>query len=150
MGRFLLISGPWIKFQIFFTEIFFVFLFFYSWFFPKTHFQVWKLENSFCSFPNSSSWQPRKFGVLINNRFLKVSCHTMQLKFGLSPSKKVVFIRFNKNLLKMMKNTSYFILKTFFVLEIFHFLSWLFGYVEKRLNKKSKVNLKIYQVTDCS
>ena len=46
----------------------------------------------------------------------------------------------------MMKNVSYFILKTF--LEIFTFLSQLFGYVEKQLNKKVKVNFKIYDVPD--
>ena len=39
-------------------------------------------------------------------------------------------------------------LKTLFVLEIFKFLSWIFGYVEKRLDKKVKVNFKIYDVTD--
>ena len=32
---------------------------------------------------------------------------------------------------KMMKNAFYFILKAFFVLKIFKFLSWLFGHVEK-------------------
>ena len=31
---------------------------------------------------------------------------------------------------------------------MFTFLSWLFGYVEERLNKKAKVNFKIYNVTD--
>ena len=35
---------------------------------------------------------------------------------------------------KMMKNTSYFILKCLFVLKIFKFLSWLFGHVDKRLD----------------
>ena len=39
-------------------------------------------------------------------------------------------------------------LKAFFVLEIFTFLSGLFGFVEKRLEKKAKVNFKIYYVTD--
>ena len=29
----------------------------------------------------------------------------------------------------------------------FKFLSWLFGHVEKRLDKKDKVNFKIYDVT---
>ena len=48
----------------------------------------------------------------------------------------------------MMKKDFYFILKALFVLEIFTFLSWLFGYVEKRLDKKFKVNSKIYDVTD--
>ena len=39
-------------------------------------------------------------------------------------------------------------LKALFVLETFTILSWLFGYVEKRLYKKAKVNFKIYDVTD--
>ena len=52
-----------------------------------------------------------------------------------------------------MKNAFYFMLKVLFAPEIFFvleiiFVSWLFGYVEKRLNKKAKVNLKIYDVTD--
>ena len=33
-------------------------------------------------------------------------------------------------------------LKAFFVLEIFICLSWLFGYLEKQLDKEVKVNLK--------
>ena len=37
-------------------------------------------------------------------------------------------------------------IKAFFVLEIFIFLSWLFGYVEKRLDKKAMVNFKIYDI----
>ena len=41
--------------------------------------------------------------------------------------------------LKMIKNIFYFMLKAFFVLEIFTFLSWFFGYVEKRLDKKVKL-----------
>ena len=43
-----------------------------------------------------------------------------------------------------MKNAFYFMLKAVFVLEIFT----LFGYVEKRLDKKADVNFKIYDVTD--
>ena len=39
-------------------------------------------------------------------------------------------------------------LKALFVLEIFTFLPCLFGYVEKRLGKKVKVNSKIYDFTD--
>ena len=45
-----------------------------------------------------------------------------------------------------MKNPFYFMLKALLVLEIFKFLSWLFGYVEKRLDKKAKVNFKNYDV----
>ena len=49
--------------------------------------------------------------------------------------------------LKMMTNALYFMLKALFVFEIFAFLSWSFGYVEKRLDKEAKVNFKIYDVT---
>ena len=37
----------------------------------------------------------------------------------------------SEKLEKMMKNTFYFILKALFVLKIFKFLSWFFGYVER-------------------
>ena len=47
----------------------------------------------------------------------------------------------------MMKNAFYFILKALFALEILKFLSGLFGYVEKQLDKKAMVIFKIY-VTD--
>ena len=46
----------------------------------------------------------------------------------------------------MMKNAFYFILKALFVLKIFTFLSLLFGHVEKRIDKKDKVNFKFYDV----
>ena len=48
---------------------------------------------------------------------------------------------------KMMKNTFYFTSKALFVLKIFKFLSWLFGYVSKRLDEKGMINFKIYDVT---
>ena len=47
-----------------------------------------------------------------------------------------------------MKNAFYLILKALFFLEIFTFLSWRCGNVEKRLDKKVMVNLKIYGNTD--
>ena len=47
-----------------------------------------------------------------------------------------------------MTNAFHFMLKAVFVLEIFTFLSWLFGYVEKRLDKIDQVNFKIFDVTD--
>ena len=49
--------------------------------------------------------------------------------------------------LKMMKNAFYFTSKALFLLKIFKFLSWLFGHVAKRLDKKDKVNFKFYGVT---
>ena len=47
-----------------------------------------------------------------------------------------------------MKNVFWLIFKALFIFEIFTFLSWLFGHVEKQLDKKAKVNFKIYDVTD--
>ena len=47
-----------------------------------------------------------------------------------------------------MKNAFYFMLKAHFVLEIFTFLSLVFGYVEKRLDKGAMVNFKLHDVTD--
>ena len=35
-----------------------------------------------------------------------------------------------------------------FVFKIFTFLSWVFGHVEKWLDKEAKVNFKIYDATD--
>ena len=51
--------------------------------------------------------------------------------------------------LKMMKNAFYFTYKALFVLKIFKFLSWLFGDVTKRLDKKDKDNFKFYDVLAC-
>ena len=48
---------------------------------------------------------------------------------------------------KMMKNAFYSISKTLLVLKIFKFLSWLFGHVAKRLDKKDKFSFKFYDVT---
>ena len=42
----------------------------------------------------------------------------------------------------------YFIVKALFLLKLFTFLSWLFGYAEKRLEMQANVNFKIYVVTD--
>ena len=39
-------------------------------------------------------------------------------------------------------------LKAYLILEIFTFLSRLFGYVEKRLDIKAKVSFKIYDFTE--
>ena len=46
----------------------------------------------------------------------------------------------------MMKNAFYSMLKALFVLGIFTFLSCLFNYVEKQLDKKAMANFKIYEV----
>ena len=43
----------------------------------------------------------------------------------------------------MILNVFYFMSKTAFDLEIFTFLFWLFGYVEKQLDEKAMVNFKV-------
>ena len=40
-------------------------------------------------------------------------------------------------------------LKVLFVLKILTYLSWLFGYVKKRLDQNTNINFKIYDVTEC-
>ena len=72
----------------------------------------------------------------------------MLFKVGPSPSKKFPFTYFNESPFKLTKNVFYFMLKSLFVLEIFTFLSWLFGNVEKKLDKTAMVNFKIYDVAD--
>ena len=42
----------------------------------------------------------------------------------------------------------HFMLKVRFILEIFKFLSSIFGYGEKRLDKKTMINFNMYDVTD--
>ena len=48
----------------------------------------------------------------------------------------------------MMKNAFYFTLIARFFSEKFTFLPQLFGYVEKRLDKKAFVNSKTYDIPD--
>ena len=49
--------------------------------------------------------------------------------------------------LQTTNNSFYFVLKLYFVLEILIFPFCLFGYVEKRLDKKAIVSFNIYGVT---
>ena len=48
---------------------------------------------------------------------------TKNLKSDSHLSKRILFVCFNENPLKMMKNAFYFILKALFLLKIFKFLS---------------------------
>ena len=66
------------------------------------------------------------FCASILYKFLYSQSKYTMIKVGFSTSKKLCFIWFNDSHLKMMKNNFYFILKAFFVLKIFTFLSWLF------------------------
>ena len=47
----------------------------------------------------------------------------------------------------MMKNDFYFMLKSLFVLKIVKFLSWLFGQLTKRLDKKDMIKFRFNDVT---
>ena len=67
-------------------------------------------------------------------------------KVGLLPSKKVVFIYFNERPLKLMKMLFISCKNLFSFLRYLNF--WCFGYAEKRLDKKTNVNFKIYEVKD--
>ena len=66
------------------------------------------------------------------------------VKVGHSPSKKVGFTCFNGRPLKMMKNTFYFILEAFPFSRYLNFCPDIFGHVGKQLDRKPKVNIKIY------
>ena len=61
--------------------------------------------------------------------FLKV--HWWFVKVGLSPSKKDCVVCLIESPLRMTKNVFYFVLKAFFVLKIFTFLSRRFAYIGK-------------------
>ena len=47
-----------------------------------------------------------------------------------------------------MKNAFYYMLNGVFIHEIFTFLSWIFGHVGKRHDKKGQINIKIYYMTN--
>ena len=49
----------------------------------------------------------------------------------------------------MMKNAFYLTSKAIFILKIFKFFSWLFGYVAKRLDKKDMFEFKFNDITAC-
>ena len=74
--------------------------------------------------------------------------NVINIKVALSPSEKFDFVCFCESPLKMMKNAICFISEALFVLEVFTFLFRIFGYLEKRLDKKDIVNFKIYDFTD--
>ena len=95
---------------------------------------------------------PNLLNMISLENFLIYSSHLplrvplrVVLKGPLSGLRQFVTI---ENPTKTLKNASYFLLKALFVLEMFTFLSCLFGHVEKWLGRKAMVNFKIYEVTD--
>ena len=67
------------------------------------------------------------------------------LKSDSHPPNIFFLICFNDSTSKMMKNTSYFILKALFVLKIFKFLSCISGHVEKTAWLTNNYNTYIAQ-----
>ena len=88
--------------------------------------------------------KPCKITVVCLSFNLSVCQSSIFLKGGLSGLTQFLTI---ESPLKMMKNAFYFTSKSFFVLKMFKFLSWLFGQVAKRLEWKDKVDFKFLNVT---
>ena len=87
---------------------------------------------------------PEIYGAIYNRLRYLISQKMLCLKCAVLGQKTFIT---NKSTFKMTKNAFYFTLKTRFDLEIFKLLSWLFGHVEKPLEKKDKINFKSYDVT---
>ena len=68
----------------------------------------------------------------LKNLFRSLRTYTLK-NFNAALSRLRQFLA-TENPFKMMKNAFYFALKALFVLKIFKFLFWLFGYVEKRFD----------------
>ena len=102
------------------------------------------------SFPNKPKFDHINIftNLLLEMKIISTCPCAMLISLKVGPSlPKKIFFCFNESPLKVIKNAFYFILKALFVLKIFRFLSWLFGHVNKLLEKKYKVNFKIYDVT---
>ena len=73
-------------------------------------------------------------------------CDVITILFKLIFWQLFFSIYFNESALKVMKYTLYFMLKALFIFELFTFLSWYFGYLVKRRDKKAMFNFKSYDV----
>ena len=88
------------------------------------------------------------FNIISWENLLLYSSHLSLLSVSFLKVYSRVWDNFWQISYKMIKKGFYFVLKALFVLEIFTFLSWLFGYAEKWLDRKDMVNCKIFDVTD--
>ena len=96
------------------------------------------------------SWQARVSDWIYTSQLPECqgtpcSKETRYLKFKGALSSLRPFLA-AENPLRMIKNAFYFMSKALFVLKISKFLSWLFGHVTKRFNKKNNVNFTFYDV----
>ena len=78
------------------------------------------VTNRCIEFISFYAWSYHSKGWKLDKIVLKLNFHLQKKMFW-----------FNKSFLKMLKNAFYFILKALFILNIFNFLFWLFGHVEK-------------------
>ena len=103
-----------------------------------------------CHYYNQSTWPNNNWKLMLQVYFdtssplLLPSFWYNRLKGALSSLKQVLA---TESPLQMMKNAFYFILKAVLVLEIFKFLSWIFGNIEKGLIYKDNFDFKVHDVT---
>ena len=86
-----------------------------------------------------------------NKKFIAsliVSIYISIIKSDSHPPKKVAFVSFNESLSKMMKNAFCCMSKALFVLKVLAFLSRLFWFCRKKLDKKATVKFNFYNVTN--
>ena len=78
-------------------------------------------------------------GEIVGDVLFLIPCYYVfkTLKLDSHFPKKGNFVELIERPLKMMKNALYFTLKALFVLEIFTFSYFLFGFAEERLDKKA-------------
>ena len=107
---------------------------------------------AFCEFKSQNTFKYDYFpGFLLCLKNAKFTDHwntKKRLKIVKDPHSYLIKFLTVESPLKIMKNVFYFMLKALFVLEMFTFLSWLFRYVEKRLDKTLMINFKFSDVTD--
>ena len=96
----------------------------------------WQIDDADKDIPDTSAF--------VKKRDYDTTVWSLMLKGALSGLRHFLV---NESLLKIMENPYYFTSTASFVLKIFKFLSWLFGHVAKRLDKKDKVNFKFHEVT---
>ena len=95
-----------------------------------------------CSFDKYIPAESKAIKQKYITRF-KLSLFESYLKFK---SLNIQSVLFNKSPLKLMKNAFYLTLKTFFVLKIFKFLSWIFGHVVKTSSLEKFKSLNIQSI----
>ena len=87
---------------------------------------MWKKEMLPLTEKEKKSFKKQKFFYICKEEFNE------EFKVVFHVPNKIFIICFIESPLKLMKNALYYILKTFFILKIFKFLSRLFGFGHKQ------------------